>query len=336
MNEKPASPKSNTAPEDKHVSAMRIAKAIARAGICSRREAERFIASGRVSVNGRKIDSPALNVTDQDKIIVDGKPLPRAEPIKLWRFHKPKGLVTTAKDERDRKTIFDALPKDMPRTITIGRLDINTEGLLLLTNDGELARHIELPTTGWLRRYKVRAKGIITQYQLDALKDGITIDGVKYGPIDAVLEKQQGANCWFTMGLREGKNREIKRIAEHLGLSVNRLIRLSFGPFMLGDLKEGEVEEIKSHILADQLGPKLAAKFSLKPSIGQAKAKSKHLKSSPPRSNRSTKARPGDKGRPGDKARAGVKGRPGERARPGDKRRTATPKKGSPRRPTKR
>jgi len=275
---------------------MRIAKAMARAGLCSRREAERFIADGRVSVNGRKIDSPALNVSSADKIIVDGKPLPLAEPIKLWRFHKPKGLVTTAKDERERKTIFDVLPKDMPRTITIGRLDINTEGLLLLTNDGELARHIELPSTGWLRRYKVRAKGSVTQDKFDALKKGLTIDGVNYGPVDAQMIKEQGANCWFTMGLREGKNREIKKIAEHLGLNVNRLIRLSFGPFMLGDLKEGEIEEVKSHILADQLGPKLAGQFNIKPSTGQAKAKAKHVRSLPP--PKKTGKRPGQKNKP--------------------------------------
>lgn len=253
---------------------MRIAKAIARAGICSRREAESYIEAGRVTVNGKKISSPALNITQKDKITIDGQPLPENEPVKLWRYHKPKGLVTTAKDEKDRETIFAKLPKDMPRTISIGRLDINTEGLLLLTNDGELARHIELPKTGWLRRYKVRAKGTITQNKFDELKKGITIEGIKYGPIQAQMIREQGANCWFTMGLREGKNREIKRICEHLGLNVNRLIRLSFGPFMLGELKAGEVEEIKPHILADQLGPELSEKFSIKPSTAQAQAKS--------------------------------------------------------------
>ncbi len=253
--------------------AMRIAKMMARAGVCSRREAERYIASGRVAVNGKVIDSPALNVTTRDKILVDGNPLPDAEPIKLWRYHKPRGLVTTANDEKDRETIFDKLPKDLPRTISIGRLDINTEGLLLLTNDGELARHIELPTTGWLRRYKVRANGEITQDKFDHLKKGITIDGIKYGPIEATVVKQQGANVWFTMGLREGKNREINRIAEHLGLAVNRLIRVSFGPFILGDLKSGEIEQIKSHVLADQLGPTLAEQFDLTPSTAQAKSK---------------------------------------------------------------
>lgn len=260
---------------------MRIAKAIARAGICSRREAETYIAAGRITVNGKKISSPALNVTAKDKIKVDGKALPDQEPVKLWRYHKPKGLVTTAKDEKDRETIFSKLPKDLPRTITIGRLDINTEGLLLLTNDGELARHLELPKTGWLRRYKVRAKGSITQDKFDALKEGITIEGIKYGPIQASLIKEQGSNCWFTMGLREGKNREIKRICEHLGLNVNRLIRLSFGPFMLGDLKAGEVEEVHSHILADQLGPELAEKFHIKPSTNQAKSKKDASKTTP-------------------------------------------------------
>lgn len=252
---------------------MRIAKAIARAGICSRRDAENYIADGRVTVNGKKISSPALNVTASDKVSVDGKPLPDQEPVKIWRYHKPKGLVTTAKDEKDRDTIFSKLPDDLPRTITIGRLDINTEGLLLLTNDGELARHLELPKTGWLRRYKVRAKGSISQDKLNDLSKGITVEGIKYGPIQAQLIKEQGSNCWFTMGLREGKNREIKRICEHLGLSVNRLIRLSFGPFMLGDLKAGEVEDIKPHILADQLGPELSSKFNIKPSTNQAKSK---------------------------------------------------------------
>lgn len=277
--------KDNT-PKPTDQSTMRIAKAIARAGICSRREAERYIASGRVIVNGNKIDSPALNVSEADIIKVDGKILPNAEPVKLWRYHKPKGLITSSKDDRDRETIFSKLPDDMPRTISIGRLDINTEGLLLLTNDGELARHMELPKTGWLRRYKVRAKGSVTQDKLSTLKKGITIDGIKYGSIEAQFIKAQGANCWFTMGLREGKNREVKRIAEHLGLTVNRLIRISFGPFILGDLKVGEVEDIKSHVLADQLGPELSKKFNIKPSTNQAK--SKRVISKRPSSKRSS------------------------------------------------
>lgn len=301
MNKK--TPPHTTEPVTPEREPMRIAKAIARAGICSRREAETYIAAGRITVNGKKISSPALNVTAKDKIKVDGKALPDQEPVKLWRYHKPKGLVTTAKDEKDRETIFSKLPKDLPRTITIGRLDINTEGLLLLTNDGELARHLELPKTGWLRRYKVRAKGSITQDKFDALKEGITIEGIKYGPIQASLIKEQGSNCWFTMGLREGKNREIKRICEHLGLNVNRLIRLSFGPFMLGDLKSGEVEEVHSHILADQLGPELAEKFHIKPSTNQAKSK-KDASRTPPSKKRSGKKFSGEK-KPSEKGRAG-------------------------------
>lgn len=301
MNKK--TPPHTTEPVTPEREPMRIAKAIARAGICSRREAETYIAAGRITVNGKKISSPALNVTAKDTIKVDGKPLPDQEPVKLWRYHKPKGLVTTAKDEKDRETIFSKLPKDLPRTITIGRLDINTEGLLLLTNDGELARHLELPKTGWLRRYKVRAKGSITQDKFDALKEGITIEGIKYGPIQASLIKEQGSNCWFTMGLREGKNREIKRICEHLGLNVNRLIRLSFGPFMLGDLKSGEVEEVHSHILADQLGPELAEKFHIKPSTNQAKSK-KDASRTPPSKKRSGKKFSGEK-KTSEKGRAG-------------------------------
>lgn len=261
---------------------IRIAKAIARAGVCSRREAEKYIENGRVSLNGKTLTSPAINISPKDKVLVDGKPLPDLEPARLWRFHKPQGLVTTSKDEKGRKTIFSALPKDMPRTITIGRLDINTEGLLLLTNDGELARHLELPSTGWLRRYKVRAKGKFDAEKFESIKNGITIDGIKYGAIETNFIREQGSNCWFSMALREGKNREIKRITEHLGLTVNRLIRLSYGPFMLGDLKEGETEEIKAHIIADQLGPELAQKFNLKPSTKQAKSKGQQKRKGKP------------------------------------------------------
>ncbi len=270
---------------------MRIAKAIARAGVCSRRKAEDLITSGRISVNGQKIESPALNVSDRDEITLDGKPLPQAAPPMLWRFHKPKGLVTTNSDEKNRETIFDVLPKDMPRTITIGRLDINTEGLLLLTNDGELARHLELPSTGWLRRYKVRAAGNVTQAQLDGLKKGITIEGVKYGPIEAKVIKKQGANCWFTIGLREGKNREVKKLSEHLGLNVNRLIRLSYGPFMLGELKRGEIEEVKQKILIDQLGPEKTKELGLKTpaAVTRRKTPSPSAKRRPAKSFRAKK-----------------------------------------------
>lgn len=236
----------------------RIAKVMARAGLCSRREAEEWIEAGRVSVNGAVLTSPALDVSDRDTILVDGKPLPTRERTRLFLYHKPRGLVTTSWDPEGRPTVFQNLPKGLPRVVTIGRLDINTEGLLLLTNDGGLARVISLPDTGWLRRYRVRAFGQITQPDLDALKGGIEIDGMRYGPIEAELQREQGDNVWLTIGLREGKNREVKRVLEHLGLQVNRLIRISFGPFQLGDLEDGAVEEVKTRILQEQLGPELA------------------------------------------------------------------------------
>jgi 23S rRNA pseudouridine2605 synthase len=242
---------------------MRIAKAIAHAGLCSRRDAEAWIAAGRVSVNGKVLGTPAYVVKPGDKIAVDGKPLPETQRARLWRYYKPRGLVTSHKDPQGRKTVFAALPSDMPRVVSVGRLDINTEGLLLLTNDGELARHLELPSTGWLRRYRVRAHGRVAQGALDALRQGVTIDGIRYGPVEARIDREQGANLWLTISLREGKNREVKRIAEHLGLAVNRLIRVSFGPFALGDLAEGAVEEVKGRVLADQLGAKLAEGFGL-------------------------------------------------------------------------
>jgi 23S rRNA pseudouridine2605 synthase len=237
----------------------RIAKVIARAGIASRRDAEVLIAEGRVTLNGKVLESPAVNVTAADTITVDGEPLPAKERTRLWLFHKPRGLVTTAKDPEGRPTVFENLPEDLPRVVAIGRLDINTEGLLLLTNDGGLARVIAHPDTGWLRRYKVRAHGEVNQADLDRLRDGISIDGIDYGPIEARLDRVQGDNAWITMGLREGKNREIKRILEHMGLQVNRLIRMSFGPFQLGDLEVGLVEEVRTKVLKDQLGAALAA-----------------------------------------------------------------------------
>ena len=236
----------------------RIAKVIARAGLASRREAEAWIAAGRVAVNGAKISSPALNVTRADKIVVDGKPLPGAERTRLFLYHKPRGLVTTSSDPQGRPTIFGALPKHLPRLISIGRLDLSTEGLLLLTNDGGLARALELPATGWLRRYRVRAYGKVTQAQLDALRDGVTVDGINYGPIDAVLDREQTSNVWITFAIREGKNREVRNVLRHLGLQVGRLIRVSFGPFQLGELEEGAVAEVPTRVLRDQLGEKLA------------------------------------------------------------------------------
>ena len=237
---------------------QRIAKVMARAGVCSRRDAEAWIAEGRVAVNGEVLKSPAFNVSETDNVRVDGKPLAAPERTRLFLFHKRRGLVTTARDPEGRQTVFSVLPPDLPRLVAIGRLDINTEGLLLLTNDGGLARVLELPSTGWLRRYRVRAHGIIEQGTLDRLSGGVTIDGVDYLGVEAKLDREQGANAWLTLGLREGKNREIKKILEHLGLAVNRLIRVSFGPFELGDLPEGEVMEVRTRVLRDQLGVKLA------------------------------------------------------------------------------
>ena len=235
----------------------RIAKRLARVGIASRRDAEELIAAGRVRVNGKVLTSPALNVLIEDVIELDGKVLPPIERTRVFLFNKPGGVVTTNRDPEGRKTVFDVLPQDLPRLVTVGRLDINTEGLLLLTNDGGLARVLELPATGWLRRYRVRVHGKVDEKQLAGLKDGISVDGVFYGAIEAALDREQGSNAWLTIGLREGKNREVKNILGALGLDVTRLIRISFGPFQLGDLPEGHVQEIKGRLLRDQLGERL-------------------------------------------------------------------------------
>lgn len=241
-----------SSPPPSGASGERIAKRMARAGLCSRREAESWIHEGRVSVNGKVITSPALNVTAQDQIVVDGEMLGAADATRLWLYHKPRGLLTTTKDDRGRPTVFDHLPPDLPRVITVGRLDFNSEGLLLLTNDGGLAKWLTDPKTAWLRKYKVRAYGHIEPERLAKLADGITIDGIHYGSIEATIERQQGDNLWLMMGIREGKNREIRRVLEHLGLQVNRLIRLSFGPFQLGEAPEYAVKEITSKVLKEQ------------------------------------------------------------------------------------
>ncbi len=232
----------------------RIAKVLSRAGIASRREAERLIELGEVKVNGKTITSPALNVTAKDKITVRGEPVGEPEPPRLWLYYKPEGLVTSASDEKGRDTVFDHLPEDMPRVMSIGRLDLNSEGLLLLTNDGELKRKLELPSTGWLRKYRVRVKGNPTEPEIEPLRKGITVDGDRFQPMEVKIDRHQGANAWLTIGLREGKNREIRRAMNHIGLTVNRLIRISYGPFRLNELEPGEVEEVKPRVLREQLG----------------------------------------------------------------------------------
>jgi 23S rRNA pseudouridine2605 synthase len=232
----------------------RLAKRIAGASLCSRREAEKWIAEGRVKVNGKKALTPAQNVSESDAVVVDGKLLPSKEKTRLWLYHKPAGLVTTHKDPERRKTVFEALPENLPRVISVGRLDLNSEGLLLLTNDGALARKLELPATGWIRRYRVRAYGAVTPSMLAQMKKGVTVDGVNYGSIEAVLDSQKGNNSWFTVSLTEGKNREIRKIFEHFGCTVNRLLRLSYGPFQLGSLKKGEVKEVTGKVIKSFIG----------------------------------------------------------------------------------
>jgi 23S rRNA pseudouridine2605 synthase len=232
----------------------RIAKVIARAGICSRRDAERLILEGRVKVDGVTVTSPALNVTANNIVQVDEKPVAEPEAARMWRYHKPSGLVTTHKDEKGRPTVFANLPAHLGRVVSVGRLDFNSEGLLLLTNDGDIARRMEIPSAGWTRVYRVRLFGRVTQAELDRLATGIAIDGVKYGPVIADLERSRGMYSWASVSLKEGKNREVKRLMERLGLKVARLIRVSYGPFQLGQLAPGQVEEIPARLWREKLG----------------------------------------------------------------------------------
>jgi 23S rRNA pseudouridine2605 synthase len=287
----------------------RIAKVMARAGLASRREAEAWIAQGRVSVNGAVISSPALNVTASDRIAIDGAPMPRRERTRLFLYHKPRGLVTTHSDPEGRPTIFGALPKNLPRLISVGRLDINTEGLLLLTNDGGLARVLELPATAWLRRYRVRANGRVDQETLDGLRKGVTVEGVHYGPIEATLERSQGANSWLMFAIREGKNREVKKVLESLGLRVNRLIRVAFGPFMLGDLDEGVAKEIDTEALRAELGDKIVAESNADFTAPLVSDDERAPKRKPNAKRLREQSRPGSGARPGMKSGAQAEAR---------------------------
>ena len=232
----------------------RIAKWLARAGVASRRDAEKLIADGAVKLNGTKIDHPATFIGPGDVVQVSGRVVDAPDRTRLWRYHKPEGLVTTHRDERGRSTVFDNLPAHMPRVVSVGRLDLNSEGLLLLTNDGALARRLELPSNGWLRRYRVRVYGMTDDARLAALAKGVEIDGVAYGPITAALDSRKGDNAWLTVSLREGKNREVRRVMQHMNLHVSRLIRVAYGPFQLGQLPRGAVEEVPAKVLREQLG----------------------------------------------------------------------------------
>jgi 23S rRNA pseudouridine2605 synthase len=289
----------------------RIAKVLSRGGIASRREAERMIALGQVAVNGRVIDSPALNVTPADRITVNGTPLAPPEPPRLWLYYKPEGLVTSAADEKGRATVFDQLPEDMPRVMSVGRLDLNSEGLLLLTNDGELKRRLELPSTGWLRKYRVRVNGNPTDPDLEPLRKGIEVEGERFQPMTVTLDRIQGANAWLTVGLREGRNREIRRAMTAIGLTVNRLIRVSYGPFRLGEMEPGAVEEVRAKVLRDQLG--------LSGEAADDAPRSRRPSPQAGKAARSAKAPVSEKARPAGKAPISGKAPASEKARPSGK-----------------
>lgn len=254
----------------------RIAKFLSRAGVASRREAERMIEAGEVKVNGKVITSPALNVTGRDKIVVADQLVGAAEPARLWLYYKPEGLVSSNADEKGRDTVFDHLPPELPRVMSVGRLDLNSEGLLLLTNDGGLKRHLELPSTGWLRKYRVRVKGNPLEPDLTPLRKGMVVEGERFLPMEVKLDRHQGSNAWLTVGLREGKNREIRRAMSAIGLIVNRLIRISYGPFRLNDLKQGQVEEVRPRVLREQLGSVLPPEDLSRPSRPPSNPSSKH------------------------------------------------------------
>ena len=289
----------------------RIAKALAHIGVASRREAERLIEAGRISVNGTTLDSPAFKVGPDDLIALDGQPVGERPPTRLWRYHKPAGLLTTHKDPEGRETVFDALPEEMGRVISVGRLDLNSEGLLLITNDGELARVLELPATGWTRRYRVRAYGNADDKTLASLKDGVTVDGVVYGPMEVIVDRRTGANVWLTIGLKEGKNREVRKVLGHVGLTVNRLMRVAYGPFQLGSLKKGEAEEVRPAVLREQLGRLYPLDAKNHPASEMAPAPSGRARA------KAKPARPGAQkaGQKSGWAKAARKSEPGHKAR---------------------
>ena len=285
-----------TEPEEKK--GDRIAKVMARAGLCSRRDAERWIAEGRVRVNGKTIDTPATLITDPTTVMVDGKPLSAPEEAQLWRYHKPPGLVTSHKDDQGRPTVFENLPPQIGRVVSVGRLDLNSEGLLLLTNDGGLARELELPSNDWVRTYRVRVFGFVDEHRLAELKDGITVDGVRYASIEAKIEKKTGRNAWLIISLTEGKNREIRRVMEYLDLQVNRLIRTSYGPFRLDQLERGDVQHIPRRQMIDQLGGKLESSSAPIKTSKKGWAKPKDKPNAKPKSKPRPKAGP----KPGHKS----------------------------------